>query len=351
MSLHLGRLSSLAILQILFTNAGPAIASTTNDLLFYGEWNNLIGIGGEQFLNLNLSGDDPLTPGFDPDGSFSDPDGAGPLPEHFIQRIDVGDRLVGIGATLEVECDSCSPPEVARSLPGLVPIKSALRAFEVISKIPNPDGGYSFTFGPLTPDEFSNTVSNVSNGAVSIPSSSIPVGSMIISYDGPLPDFTLMTIPGSPGSNYASAVTDERLWNVGIGSQDDFWAASFPTDNIGLAAYLPSTAILGNISFGLSLLPGSEPLHLQKGSCSGPMGTTSVDFCLSGVATGTSDLDTPFPIGLSTEIKMAPAVPGPMPILGSLWAFAFSRKLRSRIQRNNNSLLTRSGIISHEIPT
>lgn len=277
---------------------------SVNDLFFLNEQNLMSGSGGEVHLNDVLSGDDPATPGFDLDGTIADPDLGGPIPPHLIQRLDVGDRLVGIGVTVRIDGLSSGDSVflgVGNNL------KTAARAFVVTGKQPNPGGGFDFIFGPLSPTDFSAAVNEASEGAVTVPAASIPAGTMILSFDDPTPSFTLLNIPGSPGSNWVGATDGARHWNVGVADADDFWAASFPSDDLGLVPLLPPDSLIGSISFGLSLLPGSTGLtSVNPVQCMGPAGLVEVDFCLAGSVVGTFGVDTPFPIGLRTNITFHP---------------------------------------------
>lgn len=294
----------------------PACTATTvqidenksvDELFFFNELNRFLGSGGEILVNEMLSEDDPTTPGVDRDGTVADPDLDGPIPPHLIQRLDVGDRLIGIGIAHAVE--SLSRPPGRETFHALVSSgpKAALRAFVVVKKEVI-ESGFKFTFGPLSPQEFSDLVAEVSDGLVKIPVESIPEGTMVLSFDHDDSEYTLESIPGSPGRNWELATAGARHWNIGVAQGTDFWVANFDSDDLGLLSLLPSSAKVGSIRFGLSLLPGSKGYSkLEKVSCVGPDGNTTMHhFCLSGTAAGTNGFDTPFPIGLRTEIIFRP---------------------------------------------
>lgn len=253
---------------------------------FYGEVNKFVGSGGEVLIKGEKNADTPPT------------------------RIDVGDRLIGIGVTHTVESLSRPPgPDTFRAfnIESGNELKAALRAFEVAKKDRAQDG-FDFTLAPLSPTDYSDLIERVSGGSVKIPPESIPVGTMVLSFLDPNPTYTLGTVAGSPGANWAEATKGARHWNVGIGSPTDFWVATFPSDDVGMLSLVPSSTKIGSIRFGLSLLPGSRGVtRLKPVPCVGPSGAmTTHHFCLSGVAVGTQGLDTPFPIGLRTEIIFHP---------------------------------------------
>lgn len=259
---------------------------TFEDNLFYGEVNRFVGSGGEILVKGEQNKDAPPT------------------------RIDVGDRLIGIGVTHLVESLSRTPgPDAFRamSIESSSDRKMALRAFEVATKEQVQDG-FNLTLAPLSPRDYSELVERVSGGLVKIPVESIPEGTMVLSFLGAFPNYTLRTVPGSPDTNWAEITKGTRHWNVGIGSTTDFWTASFPSDDLSMLSLIPSSTKVGTISFGLSLLPGSKGItNLKRVPCVGRSGTTTTHhFYLSGTAVGTQGLDTPFPIGLRTEIVFHP---------------------------------------------
>ncbi|MBS1914539.1 MAG: hypothetical protein JST22_21320 [Bacteroidetes bacterium] len=225
-------------------------------------------------------------------------------------RIDVGDRLIGIGVTQIIE-DLGRPPglDTCRVFGVDKPAKMACRAFQVDTKTQT-QAGFDFTFKPLSPQDYSDTLALVSNGAAQIPASSIPEGTIIVSFVTPAPRYTLENVDGSPAKNWGYVVEADRYWNVGIANEDDFWVASFPSDDIGMLAGVPSSARIGSIRFGLSLLSGPESaVGFSPMPCAGPSGTvTHHQFVLSGCASGTMGLNTAFPIGLRTEILFCPMI-------------------------------------------
>jgi hypothetical protein len=265
------------------TDPGSAIRDF-EDLFYLNRLNRFSGSGGEVLLK-NDSGGEP-------------------------GRMDVGDRLIGIGVTHLIE-DLSRPPGPDTFHPTTVESgnsrKIATRSFRVRAK-DQTEEGFDFRFDPLTPEEYSATLTEVSEGTVAIPPGSIPEGTIILSFLDDEPGYTLATIERSPGSNWAIATRGVRHWNVGFGAEDDFWAASFPSDEIGLLRTLPPSASIGSIRFGLSLLAQSNPtVKLEPVPCIHPSGETTMhDFCLNGHATGTDGLDTPFPIGLRTAITFKP---------------------------------------------
>lgn len=280
---------------------------TVNEALFAGQLNRLPGVGGEILVNRVLSEDDPSTPGRDPDGEMGDPDGDGPIPPHVIQRLDIGDRLVGIGTTLAIHCTQCEPGQGPRELgTASDQAKHAARAFVVAGKERVPRG-FRFRFSPLSPEEYSATLREASGGAIVIPPESIPRGTMVLSFDDAEPSFSLSREAGSPASNWRGATDGIRHWNVGVAKETDFWMSTFPTDDLALVELMaPEQRIESSIRFGLSLLPGGlgEELKLTPVECEGPDGVVKVDFCLTGSVVGTAGIETPFPIGLDTEVRL-----------------------------------------------
>ena len=274
-------------------------------LLFKNEMNQFVGVGGEVILNITLSPDDPKTKGLDPDGKIADPDDDGPIKSHKIVRLDVGDRLAGIGWTTKINCVSCrsSGKNVHQIDFSTDHGKAALRAFQVIDKKLNEDGTYSFKFGPLTPEQYSETIKEASNGAINIPPESIPPGTVILSYIDKTPKFTLKKINGSPKINWIEATNGVRHWNVGIKTDIDFWESRFKTDNVGILEVMPKEYELGQINFGLSVLDGSRgKVKLNKVKS---IHNTEHDFVLEGKAIGTYNSDEAFPIGLQTTITFS----------------------------------------------
>ena len=224
-------------------------------------------------------------------------------------RIDIGDRLIGIGITHAIESMSRTPgPDSFRPLlTPSVPAKVAARVFAVTTKREVGDR-FEFSFEPLPPKEYSALVEKVSEGAVRIDPESIPEGTMIVSFLDMNPAYSLNSIAGSPGANWVAATKGERQWNVGIGSDQDYWAASFPSDDIESLTRIPPWVKIGAINFGLSLLPGSQAdVKFQPVPHVGPSREpTKHQFFLAGSVVGTEGLDTPFRIGLRTEIMFKP---------------------------------------------
>jgi hypothetical protein len=251
---------------------------------FFNELNRMCGSGGE----LLLKGD-PTAP---------------------MGRMDIGDRLIGIGVTHLVESLSRPPgPASFRSMAAgsRGPLKYAARAFTVASKTVTPNG-HDFAFAPLSPQDYCDTLATVSQGRVRMAPGDIPEGTIIMSFVDAKPTYTLQTLARSPGENWRRVFAAKRHWNVGIANDDDFWDASFPSDEVGILTQLSPSERIGSIRFGLSLLPKSTGFQrlerIPWGTVSGR--GTKHHFCLSGYATGTSGLDTPFPIGLRTEITFFP---------------------------------------------
>ncbi len=256
------------------------------DSIFFNELNRFVGSGGELVLKKSQKEDGDT-------------------------KIDVGDILIGIGVTHLVE--SLSRP------PGLDSFRSfdvnslaydrkmAARAFRVVAK-EQTDEGFDFRFEPLSPNEYSEALSEVSEGTVNIDPKTIPDGTVILSFTSEKPEYTLKSNESSPRANWEALAKGERHWNVGIGSEDDFWAASFPSDEMEFLKEFSAAAKLGRIRFGLSMLKGSVgAIKLEKVETEHPTGRiTKHDFCLNGNAAGTKNLDSPFPIGLRTEITFFP---------------------------------------------
>jgi hypothetical protein len=254
------------------------------DRMFFGSTNRFVGSGGEILIK-----DDPQGPP---------------------GRMDVGDRLMGIGATHMIENLDVAPgPDSfhSTSMESDFQVKSALRAIEVTAK-EETDEGYDFSFRALTPQAYSEILEGLSEGTVRIPPDKVPDGTIILSFVDSSPDYTLGAVAGSPGANFVAATKGERHWNVGLGKEDDFWAASFPSDDVGLLTKMPRTMMVGTIRFGLSLLPDSNTtVRLKPVPCIGPSGRESEhDFCLDGMASGTQAIATPFPIGVQTQIRFRP---------------------------------------------
>lgn len=255
-----------------------------HEAFFPGEDNRFVGSGGEVLVKEQAGRD--------------------------TTRMEIGDRLIGIGVAHVVESVSRTPG--IDSFNAVNPdngyqAKVAARAFGVVSK-DEVEGGFEFGFEPLEPDEFSELIAEVSEGAASIPAETIPKGAMVLSFLHDEASYTLAAVDGSPGANWARATAGTRHWNVGVAGSDDFWWASFPSDDIGLLTALRPYEDVGSIRFGLSLLPGSEGFaDFDRVTCTHPSGaTTSHHFCLSGTAAGTAGLETPFPIGLRTQIVFRP---------------------------------------------
>lgn len=250
---------------------------------FHGEVNRFVGSGGEQLIKGPENCDAPPT------------------------RIDVGDRLIGIGIAHYVESLSRPPgPGTFRSFSDNM--KMAARAFMVKDKRQVLEG-FHFDLAPLSPDEYSALITRVSNGAVRIAPATIPEGTMVISFLDAAPTYSLQTFSNSPAANWERATKGERHWNVGVAGPDDFWEAQFPSDDIAALTQMPSSMKVGTIRFGLSLLSGSHTgSRFQPVPCMRQSGKTSMhQFCLSGHVVGTQGLNTPFPIGLRTEIVFHPA--------------------------------------------
>lgn len=261
------------------------LSNAFHNLFFYNEINKFSGSGGE----LLVKGA----------GNASAPS----------SRIDVGDRLVGIGVAHTVESLSRTPgPDSYRATNSPAPMpKIAARAFQVSNKTRDPSG-FSFDFEPLPANDFSTLVEQVSHGAVKLAPETIPPKTMVLSFLDLNPTYTLESISGSPGENWLRSTRGERHWCVGIGKDTDFWAAKFPVDDISLLPQIPTWTKIGSINFGLSLLPGSpSPVALEPVPGAHPSGVaTTHDFSLFGTVVGTQGLNTAFPIGLRTEIIFKP---------------------------------------------
>lgn len=225
-------------------------------------------------------------------------------------RVEIGDRFIGIGFTHTVETLSRPPgPNTFRAFdqePGN-DRKVALRAFEVAQKN-QVDDGFEFALTPLSPADYSEAISIVTKERVRIAPDTIPEGTMILSFIQKETTYSLERIADSPEANWVAALQGTRHWNVGIGKRDDFWAAKLPADDIEMISQVPSSMTIGTISFGLSLLSGSNTsATFGLVSCFAPSGKPSEhQFCLSGRVVGTQGLNTPFPIGLRTRIVFHP---------------------------------------------
>lgn len=224
-------------------------------------------------------------------------------------RMEVGDRLIGIGIAERVEAldgaDSRSFHLIGADQAG--DSKMALRAFAIAEK-KKTWRGYVISLSPLEPKEYSALVDQVSGGAVKIAPETIPRGTMILSFIDPQTTYTLAPLKEGNHQNWINASKGERHWNVGIGSPDDFWIARFPLDDIRLLKYLPQWLRLGGIWFGLSLLPGSKrSVDLAKVPHHAPITKkTKHDFCLKGRVAGSLGKSGQFPISLRTSITFQP---------------------------------------------
>lgn len=230
-------------------------------------------------------------------------------------RMDVGDRLIGIGMTHLVESMSRPSGPDATHLPAVAAgnsVKIAARAIELTGKEQSANG-FDFWFEPLPPIEFSDLIRGVSGSRVHLDPESIPAGTFVLSYVDEKPDYTLGTVGESVVSNWERATKGERHWNVGVGKEDDFWMARFPSDDIGLLAYLPPWETVGEIRFGLSILEGSRGWsEFETVMARTPGGReTRHHFYLQGAAAGVQGLDSPFPIGLRTQILFHPTSSSP----------------------------------------
>jgi len=222
--------------------------------------------------------------------------------------IEIGDRLVGIGMTHFIES--------MERVPGLDnpvrdgeggPEKLAARAFVATERNETREG-VEFRFSPLSPQEFSSLVEEVSNGQAQIDPTSIPEGTMVLSFLMKEERYTLARQEGSPGSNWRAVVSGERHWNVGIARKSDFWHALFPGDDVAVVRNLAPWTHLGQIRFGLSMLEQSRgAMELERVPTVHPEGgETYHDFSLNGSVSGTRGLETDFYIGLRTAILCKP---------------------------------------------
>jgi hypothetical protein len=249
---------------------------------FLNEVNNMVGSGGEFLIKAAKNGGSPSS------------------------HMEVGDYFIGVGVTHLIETLSRNPgPDSFRIASG--PIKQAFRAFEIKKKTKK-EGAFDFEVGALAAADYCDLLERVSEGAVRISPTSIPAGTMILSFLKNESTYTLDATDGSPAANWVGTAKGERHWNVGIGSPDDFWVASLPADDFNALSEIPPWTKVGSIRFGLSLLPGSAgAMKLEPSSCIGPTGrTTSHDFCFSGAVIGKQGLSTPFPILMRTEIRFRP---------------------------------------------
>ena len=183
----------------------------------------------------------------------------------------------------------------------------ALRAMRVKTKRWTATG-VAFSFEPLSPTEYSELISKLTDGRAKIPAETIPKGTFILSFLDDRP-YTLKRLGDTAAENIARVATAERQWNVGVARETDFWMAEFPSDDFSILSKLTRDTAVGEIRFGLSLLPGSrtELRFERKAECIGPTGRVTLhDFCLSGSAAGVKGFETAFPIGLQTQIVTFP---------------------------------------------
>lgn len=255
------------------------------DAFYYGSLNRFVGSGGEILVKPD---------GYEGDGAT---------------RMEVGDRLFGVGATHLVENMSEPPgPRSFHAINDEAPYvaKIALRGLHVTGAVQT-EAGIEFSFEPLSPTEFSRLAAEVSSGGIEIAPETIPKGTYVISI---LQSELVYSLADSEdrAAVWTAAASGERHWNVGVGKDDDFWWARFPTDDVGLLTEIPPYERVGEVRFGLSMLEGSRHIvDLEPVEITNPYGTTSShDFCLSGTAAGVAGLATAFPIGLRTEILFHP---------------------------------------------
>src|ERR1044071_6256892 len=139
---------------------------TFEDNFFFGRTNRLSGSGGELLVK-----------------------GVG---NQYATRMEIGDRLIGIGITEWIEDTERSTSDFLREIgPNqLGDSKLALRAFEISNK-KSRGIGYEFSLSPLKPKEYSELVELVSDGAVKISPESIPQGTLILSFIDPNTTYTL----------------------------------------------------------------------------------------------------------------------------------------------------------------
>ncbi len=253
------------------------------DNIYFGNKNRFSGSGGE----ILVKGDGNTKP----------------------NRMEVGDRLIGIGITERIENLNSADPsifnEVGRGYFG--DSKLALRAFRIAEKRKR-GFGCQITLAALEPTEYSMLVEKVSYGSVNIPAETIPSGTIILSFIDPDTNYTLKPLKEGPSQNWLNATKGVRHWNVGIGKPDDFWMARFPSDNVKLLKFIPKWIALGGIWFGLSILSGSNrSIKLKKVAHSAPISQESYhDFCLNGKVVGSLGQKGQFPIGLKTKITFHP---------------------------------------------
>ena len=256
-----------------------------DETLFAGGLNRMVGSGGELLIK--------------------NPD----TPESPRDKMEVGDCLIGIGATHLVEnLDQPPGPDAFRATSLNTPgdKKMAMRAFRIADKTEGANG-FDIRLSPLSPKEYSLLVAQVSGGLVHVPPSTIPAGTMIISFVDPQSQYTLKSIGASVAPLWAAATTGSRYWTVGVGKAEDFWEASFPSDDINFLRMMESSERVGSIRFGLTLLDsGVSKLSFDSVTHSTSGKSTHHEFVLSGAAAGTKGLDSPFPIGLRTEIVCRP---------------------------------------------
>lgn len=254
-----------------------------DDGFFFNEINRISGSGGEILVKSPENAKSPAT------------------------QIDVGDHFIGIGLAHGLENLGETLGLKSFRLP-LDITKTVARGPEVIKK-EKTSSGFNFHFGPLSPQEFSESLEKVSEGRVMVPANSIPKGTIVLSYLDDKPAYTLESIEGSPGENWERATKGDRHWNVGVAKESDFWFASFPWDDIRMLAQIPSSTNVGSISFGLSLLPGGNTKikEFKPVEAIHPTGkTTTHQFYLSGASTGTKNWNSPFTVGLRTGILCHP---------------------------------------------
>lgn len=256
-----------------------------NRLFFKGQTNRMSGSGGELIVKSKEN-----------------------LRKGRTTVIEPEDILVGIGVTHTIESMTTPPgPRSTRFALGEID-KVAARAFRTVHK-ERLEQGFAFGFEPLAPKEYSQLLYEASGHECEIDPETIPPGTMILSFIASGSGYTLERSRASPGSNWKAVLSGTRQWNVGCRRPDDFWAARFPSDDVGLLQQIDPWTSIGEIRFGLSLLEGSPgAMEFQPVEAVHPDGRrTKHDFHLSGRVTGTRGLRSDFYIGLRTEIICRPA--------------------------------------------
>jgi hypothetical protein len=234
--------------------------------------------------------------------------------------LDVGDTLRGIlQIQAVVDGDTLTtllPPIEGTSL-------TAVFEIEVLTKSPNGDGTFDYTFGVYAGFEAEIGVT----------------GAMVAFYTDANFDFTAGGCTTSSGGTCEATIVDGTLAFVAgfDGDPDEDWTANDAPEDPSLGAFALSTANLGTFEADLSVLyldSNKEIVQIAEQIAS-IGGDGFVDVLITGDIGGTSNLNTPYDIFTDTDLTfgaVAVAEPSTLGLLG-IGLFGFGLLL-SRRRRN-----------------